>query len=84
MDVTIPDNILRYCYNTKDKVTVTVSELTSSSISMTITDNNELPYIYAHSYNINKKVKNKDYTGKGQKIGEDTQNSISGFTRNRT
>lgn len=83
LDVTIPDSILRYCYSTKDKVNITISKLTNTSISMTITDTNELPYIYAHSYNINKRVKNKDY-GKGQKIGEDTENSIAGFTRNRT
>ena len=83
LDVIIPDGILRYCYSTKDKVNITVSKLTNTSISMTITDTNELPYIYAHSYNINKRVKNKDY-GKGQKIGEDTENSIAGFTRNRS
>lgn len=79
----IPDNVIRYCYNSRDNVNITISELTSSNISLTITDKNELPYIYAHSYKINKKVKNKDYTGVGQKIGEDTENSISGFTRNR-
>lgn len=83
LDVTIPDSILRYCYSTKDKVNITISKLTNTSISMVITDTNELPYIYAHSYNINKRVKNKDY-GKGQKIGEDTENSVAGFTRDRT
>ncbi len=79
----IPDNVIRYCYNSRDNVNITISELTSSTISLTITDKNELPYIYAHSYKINKKIKNKDYTGVGQKIGEDTENSTSGFTRNR-
>lgn len=79
----IPDNVIRYCYNSRDNVNITISELTSSTISLTITDKNKLPYIYAHSYKINKKIKNKDYTGVGQKIGEDTENSTSGFTRNR-
>ena len=49
-------------------------------ISLTITDTNEIPYNYAHSYRINKKVKNKNYTGIGEKIGEDTENSTSSYT----
>ena len=32
-------------------------------------------------YSINKKVKNEKYTGIGQKIGEDTETSTSGYTR---
>lgn len=83
-DIQIPDNIIRYCYNSKDKVNVTISELTNSGITLTITDENELPYNYSHSYKINKKVKNENYTGVGQKIGEDTEHSTSGFTRNRS
>lgn len=82
-DIQIPDNILRYCYSTRDKVNVTVSELTNSGITLTITDTNELPYNYSHSYTIYKEVKNKDYTGIGYKIGEDTENSTAGYTRNR-
>lgn len=80
----IPDDIIRYCYNSSDNVNITVSELTSSGISLTITDTNKLLYKYSHSYKINKKVKNKDYIGVGQKIGEDTKKSTSGFTRNRS
>lgn len=83
-DVNIPDNIIRFCYNSKDKVNVIINEFTNSGITLTITDTNELPYNYAHSYTINKKVKNENYTGIGQKIGEDTENSTSGFTRNRS
>lgn len=82
-DIQIPDNIIRFCYNVKDKVNVTISELTNSGITLNITDTNELPYNYSHSYIINKKVKNQNYTGVGQKIGEDTENSTSGFTRYR-
>lgn len=82
-DIQIPDNIMRFCYNSKDKVNVTVTELTNSGITLTITDTNELQYNYSHSYTINKKVKNENYTGVGQKIGEDTGNSTSGFTRYR-
>lgn len=83
-DIQIPDNITRFCYNTKDKVNVTISELTNSGIALTIKDTNELPYNYSHSYIINKKVKNENYTGVGHKIGEDTENSTSGFTRYRS
>lgn len=83
-DIQIPDNIIRFCYNTKDKVNVIISELTNSGIALTITDTNELAYNYSHSYTINKKVKNENYTGVGQKIGEDTENSTSGFTQYRS
>lgn len=82
-DIQIPDNIIRFCYNSKDNVNITISELTNGNIVLSITDTNELPYKYAHSYRINKKIKNQNYTGIGQKIGEDTENSTSGFTRNR-
>ena len=34
-------------------------------------------------YEISKLVENEEYTGKGEKIGKDTENSVSGFTRNR-
>lgn len=83
-DIQIPDDIIRFCYNTKDKVNATISELTNSGITLTIKDTNEVPYNYSHSYTINKKVKNENYSGIGQKIGEDTENSTSGFTRHRS
>ena len=82
-DVEIPQNILRYCYSSENNVTVTVNELTNKSISYTIKDTNELPYNYSNTYQIYKKVKNENYTGVGQVIGENTKNSIAGFTRNR-
>ena len=79
-EITIPDNVLRYYNNTKDKVDVNVSELTTKSISITVVDTNELPYEYAAEYTIYKEVKNEDYTGTGEKIGEDTENSTAGYT----
>ena len=82
-DREISEQILRYAYNSKDNVKVTVNEFTPTGITFTIIDTNELPYDYSHSYRIEKKVKNSDYTGIGQKIGEDTKNSIAGYTRNR-
>lgn len=83
-NIDIPDDILRYCYSSRDNIQVTINELTNSDITLTITDTNELPYKYAHSYKINEQVKNENYTGVGQKIGEDTDNSTSGYTRNRS
>lgn len=80
-NVVIPNNILRDFYSFGEKVNITVLELTNTGVSLTITDTNELPYDFAHSYTISKKVKNENYTGKGQKNGEDTENSTAGFTR---
>ena len=82
-DITIPDDILRFCYNSKDNVTITISELSNSGITLNIKDTNELPYNYSHSYIINKRTKNENYTGIGEQIGENTSNSIAGYTRNR-
>ena len=82
-NIEIPDNILKFCYSSRSKVNINISELTNKGISLTITDTNELPYNYSHSYIINKKYNNEDYTGIGQKIGEDTENSTAGYTRNR-
>lgn len=82
-DITIPDNVLRFYYSSRDNINVTVSELTNNGISFTITDTNELPYSYSNEYVIYKKVKNENYTGVGYKIGEDTEYSTSGYTRNR-
>jgi len=83
-EIQIPEQILRYCYSSYDKVTVTISEFTNTGISLTITDTNEIPYQYAHHYKINQKVKNKEYTGAGYQIGENTGNSTAGYTRNRS
>lgn len=83
-DTQIPDNILRYCYSSINNVSVSVTEFTRSEISFTITDTNEIRYGYPNDYTIYKKVKNENYTGIGYKIGEDTENSTSGYTRNRT
>lgn len=82
-DVEIPESILRYCYSSTDNVNVIISELTSKGMSITIEDTNEYPYNLFENYIIRKKVKNENYTGVGQKIGEDTENSTSGFTRYR-
>ena len=75
-DVEIPEEYLKFCYSSKN----TINEFTNESLELTIVDTNELPYNYTTDYTIYKEVKNKDYTGVGQKIGEDTENSIAGWT----
>ena len=82
-NISIPENILRFCYSSTDNVDVVVTELTNKGISIKITDTNELPYSYLGKYIIYKYVKNKEYTGVGYKIGEETGNSTAGNTRNR-
>ena len=82
-DVQIPENILIYCYSSKDNVKITINELTNSGISINIQDSNEIPYKYADIYTVYKKIKNENYTGVGVQIGENTENSTAGFTRNR-
>lgn len=75
----IPDSILRYCYSSRDNVSVEIAELTNSGIYLKITDTNELKYNYSHNYKIEKEVKNPNYTGIGYKVGEDTEYSTSGY-----
>lgn len=80
-DTTIPDDVLRFYYSSRDNVNVNVSELTNKGISLTITDTNDLPYDYSNDkYVLYERVKNEDYTGVGYKIGEDTEHSTSGYT----
>lgn len=81
-DIIIPENILKYAYSSKSNVHVSISKLTKTGISFMIIDTNELPYHYSdtYRYTVERKVKNKDYTGIGYKIGEDTPNSVAGYT----
>lgn len=79
-DIKIPDEIIRFCYNSKDNVDITILELSRNGITLIIKDTNDLPYNYSHSYIINKKVKNENYTGVGEQIGENTNNSTAAYT----
>lgn len=82
-DIEIPESILSQCYSSPKNTRVTINKLTNSGITFSIVDANEYPYNYSHKYTILKKVKNENYPEKVQKIGEDTKNSIAGYTRNR-
>ena len=77
-------DIKRYCYSSRNNVIVSISEVSKTGIEIIIKGTNELQYEYSNSYKINKKVKNKDYTGVGYQIGENTGNSTAGFTRYRS
>lgn len=79
-DVEIPENILRYYNSSRSNVTVTISEFCLDKISLTIKDMNECKYNYSNDYSIYRKVKNKDYTGVGYMIGEETPNSTPAYT----
>ena len=76
----ISADVLRFYNNSEDKVEVKISELTNKGLTIEITDRNEIPYEYANEYVIYKEVKNENYTGVGEKIGEDTENSTAGYT----
>lgn len=76
----ISADVLRFYNNSTDKVEVKISELTNKGLTIEITDRNEIPYEYANEYVIYKEVKNENYTGVGEKIGEDTENSTAGYT----
>ena len=82
-DIEIPESILKSCYNSEENIRVTIHEISDSGIALSIVDANKYPYNYPHNYKINKKVKNKDYKEKGEIIGENTKNTIAGYTRNR-
>ncbi len=84
-NVEIAESILRYAYSSIDNVSIEISELTNKGITLKITDTNELKFVFANSYKIEKEVKNPNYTGaSGYKIGEDTTNSIAPYVRTRT
>ncbi len=83
-DIEIPESILKSCYNSEKNIRVTIHEISDSGIALFIVDANKYPYNYSHNYTINKKVKNKDYKEKGEIIGENTKNTIAGYTRNRS
>lgn len=84
-DVEIPKKLLRYCYNSEDKISITLNELTRTKISLTIKDENEIPYQYPSSYNLVKK--NVDYEepkfDENRLVGQPSDNSIQGYLRTR-
>lgn len=73
----IPNNVLTFFYSTKDKLNISVSELSNKGITFTITDTNKIPYEYPNKYIIHKRIRNEEYTGKNYKLGENTGNSIA-------
>lgn len=80
-DYEVPDHVLQYLYS--KETSIEVVECTKTGMKVKIKDSNEISYTYPNMYEISKLVENEEYTGKGEKIGKDTENSVSGFTRNR-
>ncbi len=78
--IEIPEDVIRYYNNSKDNVNINIEYLTNTGLAITITDTNEIPYEFSNDYTLYKEVKNEDYTGQGQFIGENTGNSTAGFT----
>lgn len=78
--ISIPDDVIRYYNNSKDKVNLQITELTTKGITITVEDKNDLPYEYTNDYVIYQEVKNENYTGVGETIGKNSENSTSGYT----
>lgn len=83
-NVQIPDEYFRVFYNSGENVEVSVSKITNNGIDLLIKDTNDLQYVYSNHYMIQKQVKNPNYTGVVQTLGENTSNSIAPAMRNRT
>lgn len=72
-DIGIPTGVLRYFYNEKEKVNVTIDALNDIGIVMTVTDTNKIPYEYDKSVNF---FHDFEYTGK---IMEPQNIQVSGY-----
>ncbi|MBR1540511.1 MAG: hypothetical protein IJ629_05040 [Clostridia bacterium] len=83
-NVQIPDEYFRVFNNSGENVEISISEITNNGIDLLIKDTNDLQYVYSNHYMIQKQVKNPNYTGVVQTLGENTSNSIAPAMRNRT
>lgn len=82
-DIEIPKYVLKNFYSSKNNVNINVTEISNKGISFTIEDKNDVKFDYGNTYALDKQVRNENYTGVGEKIGEDTEYSTSGYTRSR-
>ena len=82
-DISIPKDVLIRYYSSPDNVSLNITKISNKGLEISIKDTNNLKYTYSKNYTIYKKVKNEDYTGIGYQIGENTGNSVAGFSRNR-
>lgn len=72
-DIEIPIGVLRYFYNEKEKVSVSVDALNDTGIVMTVTDTNKIPYEYDKSVNF---FYDFEYTGE---VIEPQNIQVSGY-----
>ncbi len=75
-NIDIPEEYIRYCYASKDKVNISVLEITPSGITYMIEDNNEYKnaYIFSDDYLIIKK--NKEIEEENKQIRENNRKII--------
>lgn len=80
-NVKIPEDILRYCYSSKNNVQVSIENFTKTGVSITIKDTNEYKYDYSgDQYQINKKNREvENITVDENKIIPATENSTSSY-----
>lgn len=85
-NVEIPEDVLRYCYSSRDNVQVSIEDFTKTGLSITIKDTNEYKYDYSkNEYRINKKNKEaENITVDTNKITPATENSTSSYDPGET
>ena len=85
-NVVIPDDVLRYCYSSKNNVQVSIEDFTKTGLSITIKDTNEYKYDYSkNEYKINKKNKEaENITVDTNQIIPATENSTSSYNPGET
>lgn len=80
-NIEIPEYALKWCYNSRDKVSFKINSLTKTGIDFTITDNNEIPYNYSDAYSIYKRNIENELHNASLEID---QNRITPATANST
>lgn len=85
-DIQIPEDVLRYCYSSKNNVQVTIDDFTENGLAITIKDTNDYPYDYSkNEYKINKKNKQaENITVDTNKITPATENSTPSYEPGQT
>lgn len=80
----IPKEDLKYCYSSETKVSQYINEITPTSLTITITDTNEMPYEYYTDYKIYKEEINENYSEEEYWIQGNEGNSTPAYVRLRT
>ncbi len=73
-DIEIPDEAIKAYYNTTDKVSIEINQLTNTQLDFTITDTNELIFDYSKKYRIYKNTEAGEEENIEELLG--TENSL--------